>query len=147
MTSQPVVARRRQDLPEFAGRELHAQGQQARCTAPASRSILSQLAREGRLSVVDELALEAPEDEAAGAEVQGAWALGLGAGHHRQVDDNLCLASRNLPQVLVVEPREADPVSLVDFKNVLVTQGGGRRSSRRCWHERRRAKTIPKATV
>ena len=39
-----------------------------------------------------------------------------------QVDDNLLLASRNLPNVLVVEPRYADPLSLVHYKKVLVTK-------------------------
>jgi large subunit ribosomal protein L4 len=39
-----------------------------------------------------------------------------------EVDDNLYLASRNLPNVLVVEPRYADPVSLVYYKKVLVTK-------------------------
>jgi large subunit ribosomal protein L4 len=32
------------------------------------------------------------------------------------------LASRNLPNVMVVEPRHVDPVSLVHFKKVLVTK-------------------------
>ncbi len=40
-----------------------------------------------------------------------------------EIDDNLALASRNLPHVLVVEPRYADPVSLVFYKKVLVTKG------------------------
>ena len=39
-----------------------------------------------------------------------------------QLDDNLLLASRNLANVLVVEPRYADPLSLVHFKKVLVTK-------------------------
>ena len=39
------------------------------------------------------------------------------------MDENLYLASRNLVNVLVVEPRYADPVSLVRFKKVLVTKG------------------------
>ena len=39
-----------------------------------------------------------------------------------QVDDNLFLASRNLHNVLVIEPRHADPLSLVHFKKVLVTK-------------------------
>ena len=38
------------------------------------------------------------------------------------VDENLLLASRNLPNVLVVEPRYADPLSLVHYKKVLVTK-------------------------
>ena len=39
-----------------------------------------------------------------------------------QVDENLYLASRNLVNVLVVEPRYADPVSLVHYRKVLVTR-------------------------
>jgi len=37
-------------------------------------------------------------------------------------NENLMLASRNLPNVLIVEPRYADPVSLVHFKKVLITK-------------------------
>ncbi|MDB5958489.1 50S ribosomal protein L4, partial [Ramlibacter sp.] len=40
-----------------------------------------------------------------------------------EVDENMYLASRNLANVLIVEPRYADPVSLVHFKKVLVTKG------------------------
>ena len=40
-----------------------------------------------------------------------------------EVDENLFLASRNLANVLVVEPRYADPLSLVFYKKVLVTKG------------------------
>jgi len=40
-----------------------------------------------------------------------------------EVDENLYLASRNLANVLVVEPRYADPVSLVHYKKVIVTKG------------------------
>jgi large subunit ribosomal protein L4 len=40
-----------------------------------------------------------------------------------EVDENLYLASRNLPNILVVEPRYADPVSLVHYKKVIVTKG------------------------
>ena len=39
------------------------------------------------------------------------------------VDENLALASRNLANVLIVEPRYADPLSLVFYKKVLVTKG------------------------
>jgi len=39
-----------------------------------------------------------------------------------EVDENLYLASRNLINILIVEPRYADPVSLVNFKKVLVTK-------------------------
>ena len=39
-----------------------------------------------------------------------------------EVDENLYLASRNLVNVLVVEPRYADPLSLVHYKQVIVTK-------------------------
>jgi large subunit ribosomal protein L4 len=38
------------------------------------------------------------------------------------VDDNLYLSSRNLPTVLVVEPRHADPVSLLRFEKTILTK-------------------------
>ena len=39
------------------------------------------------------------------------------------MDENLLLASRNLKNVLVVEPRYADPLSLIHYKRVIVTKG------------------------
>ena len=71
--------------------------------------------------MVDSIGIE-PQDQAAGGQVQG-HGPGLGDGDRRPVDDNLALASRNLANVLVVEPRYADPLSLVFFKKVLVTKG------------------------
>src|SRR3569832_3013446 len=38
------------------------------------------------------------------------------------LDENLLLASRNLPNVLICEPRHADPVSLVFYKKILITK-------------------------
>ncbi len=43
--------------------------------------------------------------------------------YRRHLDDNLALASRNLPNVLVLEAHQADPVSLVRFPKVLFTKG------------------------
>jgi large subunit ribosomal protein L4 len=90
-------------------------------------SILSQLARDGRLAVLDSLKVDAPKTKLLAAKLK---AMGLGTGHANsvmviadQVDENLALASRNLANVLIVEPRYADPLSLVHFKKVLVTQG------------------------
>ena len=39
-----------------------------------------------------------------------------------KLDENIYLASRNLQDVLVLETREVDPVSLVRFQNVLLTK-------------------------
>jgi large subunit ribosomal protein L4 len=84
-------------------------------------SILSQLAREGRLAVIDSIKVEAPKTKLLAAKLK---AMGLESVLviADEVDDNLFLASRNLHNVLVVEPRHADPQSLVHYKKVLVTK-------------------------
>ena len=85
-------------------------------------SILSQLARDGRLAVVDSISVDAPKTKLLAAKFK---AMGLDSVLviADQVDENLLLASRNLANVLVVEPRYADPLSLVFYKKVLVTKG------------------------
>lgn len=84
-------------------------------------SILSQLARDDRLSVIEELSLEAPKTKLLAQKLKG---MGLDSvlviTDH--LDENLLLASRNLPNVLVCEPRHADPLSLVFYKKVLITK-------------------------
>lgn len=85
-------------------------------------AILSHLAREGRLTVVDTLAVDAPKTKLFAEKIKG---MGLGDRLLVITDDlteNLYLASRNLPTVLVLEAQEADPVSLVRFPNVVVTK-------------------------
>ena len=84
-------------------------------------SIFSQLAREGRLAVVDSLKVEAPKTKLLAAKFK-AMSLDSVLVIADEVDDNLYLASRNLPNVLVLETRYADPLSLVHYKKVLVTK-------------------------
>jgi large subunit ribosomal protein L4 len=84
-------------------------------------AILSQLAREGRLAVVDSLRVESPKTKLLAAKFK-AMNLDSVMVIADEVDHNLYLASRNLTNVLVVEPRYADPVSLVYFRKVLVTK-------------------------
>ncbi|MEW6343639.1 MAG: 50S ribosomal protein L4 [Paraburkholderia sp.] len=84
-------------------------------------SIFSQLAREGRISVVDELTLEAPKTKLL-AEKFKAMGLESVLVITDTVDENLYLASRNLAHVAVVEPRYADPLSLIYFKKILITK-------------------------
>ena len=84
-------------------------------------SIFSQLAREGRLAVVESLAVDSPKTKAFAARLK-AMNLDSVLFIADQVDENLYLASRNLANVLVVEPRYADPVSLVHYRKVLVTR-------------------------
>ena len=84
-------------------------------------SILSQLARDDRLSVIEELSLEAPKTKLLAQKLKG---MGLDSVMviTDHLDENLLLASRNLPNVLVCEPRHADPLSLVFYKKVLITK-------------------------
>lgn len=84
-------------------------------------SILSQLAREGRLAVVDSLKVESPKTKPLAAKFK-AMNLDSVMVIADEIDENLYLASRNLVNVLVVEPRYADPVSLVHYRKVLVTK-------------------------
>jgi len=85
------------------------------------RSILSQLAREGRISVVDAFKLESPKTKLAADKLKG---LGLESVLiiTDDFDENVYLATRNLPHVAVVEPRYADPLSLIHYKQVLITK-------------------------
>ncbi len=85
-------------------------------------SILSQLAREDRIAVVDSLTVDSPKTKAFAQKVKG---MGFDSVLFitDSVDENLYLASRNLINVAVVEAKHADPVSLVHFKKVLMTKG------------------------
>ena len=85
-------------------------------------SILSQLAREERLAVVEKFTLETPKTKLLAAKLKG-----MGLDNVLIItdilDDNLRLSSRNLPDVEVVTVREADPLRLMRHARVLVTRG------------------------
>ena len=85
-------------------------------------SILSQLVREDRLAVIDALALDAPKTKAFSKKLKDYGYAGTLLVIIDKLDENLFLASRNLQNVLVLETREVDPVSLVRFENVLLTK-------------------------
>ena len=85
-------------------------------------SILSQLARDGRLSVVESFSLDSPKTKLLAEKVKG---LGMDSVLiiTDSVDKNLNLACRNLTNVMVIEPKQADPVSLLRFNHTLITKG------------------------
>jgi large subunit ribosomal protein L4 len=85
-------------------------------------AILSQLVRDGRLSVVDQLVVQAPKTKQFVQKVKSYGLDGTVLFVTDKLDDNLLLSSRNLPDVLVLETREVDPVSLVRFNNVVLTR-------------------------
>jgi large subunit ribosomal protein L4 len=84
-------------------------------------SILSQLAREDRIRVVEELTLEAPKTKLLAQKVK---AMGFDEVLliTDEVDPNLELSSRNLPNVAVLTVRQTNPVALVRFPHVLFTR-------------------------
>ncbi|MFT0849860.1 50S ribosomal protein L4 [Achromobacter sp. F4_2707] len=85
------------------------------------RAIFSQLAREDRIAVVDSFTLEAPKTKLAAAKLKD---MGMESVLiiTDALDENVYLATRNLPHVAVVEPRYADPLSLIHYKKVLITK-------------------------
>jgi large subunit ribosomal protein L4 len=85
-------------------------------------SILSQLVRENRLAVIDALAVDTPKTKQFAQKIKGYGLAGTVLVVTDKLDDNVYLGSRNLPDVLVLETREVDPVSLVRFEHVLLTK-------------------------
>jgi len=86
-------------------------------------SILSQLVREGRLAVVEQIAIDAPKTKLFAQKIKSFGLSGTVLLVTDKLDDNIFLSSRNLPNVLVLEAVEVDPVSLVRFENVVLTKG------------------------
>ena len=76
-------------------------------------SIFSQLVREGRIAAVESIKLDAPKTKLFASRLKAMNLPETVLLIADEVDENLFLASRNLGGALVVEPRYADPVSLV----------------------------------
>lgn len=85
-------------------------------------AILSQLAREDRLTVIESFSVDAPKTRLVVEKLKN---LGIESALvvTNELSDNLMLASRNLPNVLVLEPKQADPLSLIRFPRVVMTKG------------------------
>lgn len=85
-------------------------------------SIFSKLAQDDRIAVIESLSVDAPKTKLLANKLK---AMGLDSSVliiTDQLDDNLFLASRNLKNVMVVEPRYADPLSLIHYKKIVVTK-------------------------
>jgi len=84
-------------------------------------SILSQLAKDDRIRVVDEFRVDAPKTKLLAQKVKS-----MGFDQLLvitvEVDQNLMLSARNLPNVAVIAARHTNPVALVRFPNVLLTR-------------------------
>lgn len=84
-------------------------------------AILSQLAREDRIRVVEEFKVDAPKTKLLAQKVK---AMGFDEVLvlTEEVDQNLALSSRNLENVQVMAVRNANPVALVRSEKVLLTK-------------------------
>ena len=84
-------------------------------------TILSQLVRDERLFVIEELSVATPKTKAFAGQVKN---LGMEQVLFvtNQLDENVYLSSRNLPNVLVLEAQQIDPYSLLRYKKVVVTK-------------------------
>lgn len=87
----------------------------------AMRSILSELIRQDRLETFEAFSVDGPKTKVLAARL-GAMKTGNALIIIDSEDRNLYLAARNIPHVDVVEAKEVDPVSLINFDKVLVTK-------------------------
>lgn len=86
----------------------------------AMQSILSELLRQNRLTIVDEIAVKEPKTK----ELVGILkSLGMKEALFitNDISENLYLASRNISSVNVCDVANADPVSLINHQNVVIT--------------------------
>jgi large subunit ribosomal protein L4 len=96
----------------------------------AVRSILSELSRQERLVIVPEIKVDAPKTKIL-AELLRALDLKGALILVDDLDENLYLAARNLPNVDIMTAEEADPVSLIAFDSLVVTEGAIRKLEER----------------
>jgi|TARA_B110000914_G_scaffold153552_1_gene134682 large subunit ribosomal protein L4 len=87
----------------------------------AMRSVLSELVRQDRLVLVDSLTLKTPKTKELIGKVKELDVGGSVLFFVKSYDENLCLASRNLQYVDVLDLREINPVSLIRFEKVVAT--------------------------
>ena len=87
----------------------------------AIRSILSELARQQRLTCIDEFNLIAPKTKLAKKALHA-----LGLNEVLIITDDVTsavhMATRNIPNIDVIDTSEVNPYSLVSFNNVLITK-------------------------
>lgn len=99
----------------------HSQKVNRKMYRAAMQVILSELVRQERLLVVEELTVSGPKTKELTAKLKEQGLLENTLIVSEEVDQNLYLASRNIPRVDVRDVESVDPVSLVGFDKVVVT--------------------------
>ena len=122
MASSPIWRGGGQIFPN-TGEENYTQKINRKMYRAGLASIFSRLVSEDRLVVVDSLTVDAPKTKLLAQKIK---CMGLDSAKVPIItdilDENLYLSSRNLPNVLVLEANQADPVSLVGYPSVVVTR-------------------------
>jgi large subunit ribosomal protein L4 len=85
-------------------------------------SIVSKLVQDGRLSVVEALGVDSPKTKILFNILKFMGLTDRVLIIDSVVDDNLWLSARNMHKILVLEPHQVDPVSLVRYDQVLITR-------------------------
>ena len=98
----------------------HTQKVNRKMYRAAMRSIFSELARQDRLVVLEDLVLEAPKTKLL-VKSLGEYGADSALVITSEVNGNLYLASRNLHNVDVRDVKGVDPVSLIGYEKVVVT--------------------------
>ncbi|BAP13263.1 MAG: 50S ribosomal protein L4 [Alcanivorax borkumensis] len=98
----------------------HSQKVNRKMYRGALQCIMSELVRQERLVVVDEFTVDSPKTKAVAAKLKGMELTSVLIVTDN-VDENLFMASRNLPKVDVRDSQGVDPVSLIAFEKVLIT--------------------------
>ena len=98
----------------------HSQKVNKKMYRAAMQSIWSEIVRQGRLVVTDEIVLDAPKTKVL-AEKLRTLNLSNVLIISSEVSDSLYLSARNLPHVDVRDTDAVDPVSLISYEKVLVT--------------------------
>lgn len=106
-----VFAARNQDYSQKVNRKMYR---------GAISSILSELARQDRLMVIDSFSVELPKTKSLLSKLD---AMGLNNVLivSDAVNQNLALAARNVARVEVAQPSQLNPVNLIKFDKVLMT--------------------------
>lgn len=87
----------------------------------AIRSILSELVRQGRLTMIDNFEIEQPKTKLA-KQLLATLGMNEVLVITDDVNASTYMAMRNIPMVDVIDTTEIDPYSLIGFKNVLMTR-------------------------
>lgn len=120
MTSSPIWRSGGRAFPNMPS-ENFTQKVNRKMYRAGMAAILSQLVRDERLFVIDELSAATPKTKEFAEQVKN---LGLEQVLFitKQLDENVYLSSRNLPNVMVLEAQQADPYSLLRYKKVVITK-------------------------